>query len=158
MSPADRQTVSEATHREIAALLRRDGNRYTSGRRALVETVAARGRPATLPELLGHDDRLSPSSAYRNLDVLERAGVIRRLATGADFSHFELSESLVGHHHHLICIDCARIEDIELEAELESALDIALAGAATAAGFEPLHHVVDLHGRCQHCQMKFGSS
>lgn len=151
LAVAEPKPLSDATHREIASLLRRSGNRYTSGRRALVETVAARGRPATLPELLADDDRLSPSSAYRNLDVLERSGVVRRLATGSDFAHFELAESLVGHHHHLICVSCGRVDDIELGVELESVLDRELAAAAQALSFKPQHHILDLYGHCRDC-------
>ena len=52
------------------------------------------------------------SSAYRNLAVLEHAGVVRRVITEGEFARFELTEELTEHHHHLICSRCGRVEDV----------------------------------------------
>ena len=78
-------------------------HRYTSGRRALVDALARADGPVTLPEVLAIDPALALSSTYRNLAVMEEAGVVRRLVHGADHAHYELAEELTGHHHHLIC-------------------------------------------------------
>lgn len=143
--------VTSATHAEVSAMLLRHDSRYTRVRRRLVEVLVEAGRPITMPELLESDDALSQSSVYRNLDILEQAAVIRRLTTGGEYAYFELSESLLGHHHHLICVDCGVVEDIELASEVETQLDEALASAAEKAGFKPLHHSLDLHGQCSSC-------
>ncbi len=68
-----------------------------------------------------------------------------------DRSHFELAEPLVGHHHHMVCIDCGKVEDMHLAAEVESMMDRHLASAARAAGFTPFDHRLDLDGRCADC-------
>jgi len=138
-------------HDEISELLGRHDHRYTSGRRRLIEVLAAAERPLTLPEVLERDSALSQSSAYRNLDVLESSGAIRRLTGSGDHAHFELAEAMLGHHHHLICMGCGVIEDVRLGDGLEEAVDEALAQAAAAAGFTPLHHSLDLHGHCAEC-------
>jgi Fur family ferric uptake transcriptional regulator len=141
----------ESTHREIAVMLARAGNRYTAGRRRLVEVLAGAGKPVTLPDVLDAEPALSQSSVYRNLDVLERSGVITRLATGAEFAHFELSETLLGHHHHLICVACGAVTDVELSDRVERLVDAALDEVAREAGFDPLGHSLDLHGHCADC-------
>jgi Fur family ferric uptake transcriptional regulator len=138
-------------HDEITELLDRHDHRYTSGRRRLVEVLAGAERPLTLPEILERDSDLSQSSAYRNLDVLESSGAMRRITGTGDHAHFELAESMLGHHHHLICVSCGVVEDIHLGERLEHAVDEALGNAARAAGFTPLHHSLDLHGHCAEC-------
>lgn len=145
--PAD----DDQLHDEIDELLSRHDHRYTSGRRRLVAVLAVAERPLTLPEILERDGRLTQSSAYRNLDVLESSGVVRRIVGAGDHAHHELAESMLGHHHHLICVGCGLVEDIRLGDELEHAVDDALGEAAAAAGFTPLHHSLDLHGRCAGC-------
>ena len=148
---SSRTEIDLHTHREIAAMLARTDFRYTSARRRLVEVLAGSHRPLSLPDVLVAAGDLTQSSAYRNLDVLERSNVIRRLSTGGEFAFFELAEPLLGHHHHLICLGCGGIEDIDVDDATERAIDAALSQAAQAAGFEPLHHSLDLHGHCATC-------
>jgi Fe2+ or Zn2+ uptake regulation protein len=139
-------------HGEIGALLGRLDYRYTRGRRRLVTARAAAGRPVTLPEILEADTGITQSSAYRNLEILERSGAIRRIVMSGDHARFELAEPLVAHHHHLICIRCGTIEDVELDAELEQLLDTTLAATAADNHFTPLQHSLDLHGHCAVCR------
>lgn len=141
----------EAVHEAAADGLTANEQRYTSGRRQLVDALHEAGRPLRLPEIVEAVPGLPQSSAYRNLDVMVQAGVIHRITVGGDHTHFELAEPLLGHHHHLICVGCGRIEDIHLEAELEEAVDNGLREAATNASFTPLHHSLDMHGYCDDC-------
>jgi Fe2+ or Zn2+ uptake regulation protein len=126
--------------------------RYTARRRRLVDLLLDAGRPVTLPELLEMDPSIPQSSTYRNLDVLERSGLVRRLTLSADHARFEPSEGLLGHHHHLICVRCGTVEDITLDEGTEQAVHAALDSAAAAYDFAPLHHSVDLHGHCAGCR------
>lgn len=139
-------------HAAVARRLERHDHRYTRRRRHLVETLARAARPVTLPQIASHSDELPQSSAYRNLEVLERCGVVSRIAGTADHAHFELAEPLVEHHHHLVCVACGSLEDVHLDQELETLVDAELAQAAAAAGFTPTHHSLDLHGFCQDCE------
>lgn len=135
----------------IAERLGRADQRFTKGRRRLVDALIAAARPLTLPEIVDAAPDLAQSSIYRNLDVLEQAGVIRRITVGGDFTHFELAEPLLAHHHHLICVECGTIADVRLAAELERLVDRSLEAAAQEADFTPLRHSLDLHGQCAAC-------
>jgi len=138
-------------HQQIAARLKPLDQRYTEGRRRLVDALVSAGRPLTLPDIVASAPDLAQSSAYRNLDVLEQSGVVTRISVGNDHAHFELAESLLGHHHHLICVECGTIEDVHLDDEIEAVVDEGLKKVATAVGFTPLHHSLDLHGTCRNC-------
>jgi Fe2+ or Zn2+ uptake regulation protein len=138
-------------HRTIRERLGERDQRYTANRRQIVDALIELGAPATLPELLAHVPDLAQSSAYRNLALMEQAGVVRRLVHGADHAHYELAEDLTSHHHHLVCEHCGSIRDVTLDAQLERQLDVALARLAASAGFSPRHHVIDLYGRCADC-------
>lgn len=125
--------------------------RYTRARRAIVEGLKTADGPITLPELLAVSPQLAQSSAYRNLALLEEAGVVRRLVHGGEHAHFELAESLTEHHHHLICELCGVVRDITLDASLERTLDRSFDSLADAEGFTPTHHTVDVYGVCGDC-------
>jgi Fe2+ or Zn2+ uptake regulation protein len=143
---------AESIHDQAAAMLRQDDNRYTPGRRRLVEVLEVATGPLTLPQILAEDPELTQSSAYRNLDVLAQSGVILRIIAPGDHAAFELAEPLLGHHHHLICLSCGLIQDIHIGEPTEVAIDAALGAAAREVGFRPMHHSLDLHGHCASCQ------
>lgn len=137
--------------RTAAARLQADGQRYTDNRRELVAVLADADAPLTIPEILERRRGLAQSSAYRNLSVLEKAGVVRRIVTTDEWARYELAEELTEHHHHLICSTCGRVEDFTVSAALERSIDAATAAAAEAAGFALDHHRLDLVGRCARC-------
>jgi Fur family transcriptional regulator, ferric uptake regulator len=138
-------------HDVIAERLRAVGQRYTHGRRDLIERMQAAGAPVTIPELLETAPRLPQSSAYRNLAVLEQAGVVHRITASGDFARFELAEDLTEHHHHLICSRCGSVEDFTAPAGLERTLGKAVAEIEDAHGFTADRHRLDLIGLCADC-------
>ena len=138
-------------HEAVGMRLARHDYRYTNGRRRLVDAIAAAGQPVTLPDITASAPGLAPSSVYRNLDVLERSGVVDRITTSGDHAHFEFAEPLLSHHHHLICISCGTIEDSQLDDDVEALVDQSLSVAADRADFTPLRHSLDLHGYCADC-------
>jgi Fur family transcriptional regulator, ferric uptake regulator len=139
-------------HEQAADRLGSVGQRYTQGRRALVEVMATTQRPLTVPEMLANGaGGLPQSSAYRNLAVLVDAAVVRRLAGTDEFARYELAEDLAGHHHHLHCDHCGAVTDVDAPEALEKALAEAARIAAAQSGFEVTGHRMDLVGRCADC-------
>lgn len=136
---------------EVAALLRRGGQRYTTGRRAVVAALQSGDGPLTINQILEVDGRLAQSSVYRNLTILEEVGAVTRIVTRDDFARYELAERLTEHHHHLICTNCGDVADFALDPRTESRLDRALQHAADRAGFAPDNHRLDLLGTCGSC-------
>jgi Fe2+ or Zn2+ uptake regulation protein len=136
----------------VADRLHRDGQRYTDGRRALVAVLSEAATPLTIPEVLARRPHLAQSSTYRNLSVLERAGVVQRIVTTGEWARYELAEDLTEHHHHLICSSCGVVDDFRVSPQLERSLDKALERVADALSFRVEGHRLDLVGRCANCQ------
>ncbi len=143
--------MTEPLHATAADRLRTDGQRYTAQRRAIVERLEAEEQPLTIPQLLAREPDLAQSSAYRNLAVLERAGVVHRIVTSDEFARYELAEDLTRHHHHLICSACGAVTDFEVSDTVEHELEGALARVARRAGFTVRTHRLDLVGTCADC-------
>jgi Fe2+ or Zn2+ uptake regulation protein len=139
-------------HDHVARLLAADGQRYTTGRRRVVDVLSGASHPLTIPEVLALDGHLAQSSVYRSLAILERAGAVQRVVAMGEWSRFELAEELTEHHHHhLICSVCGAVRDVEVPADLERTLDRSLGRLAEQRGFTLTHHRLDLVGRCGAC-------
>lgn len=138
-------------HQIVEERLRGVGQRYTANRRSLVETLLAAGGPVSIGDLLLRKGSVPQSSAYRNLAVLEQADVVRRVITEDDFARFELDEGLTEHHHHLVCSNCGRVEDVAIPPDVERSLGRSLDRLARDAGFASVAHRLDLIGRCRSC-------
>jgi Fur family transcriptional regulator, ferric uptake regulator len=138
-------------HETVAERLRGQGRRYTSQRRRLVEILARAASPISIPQILRGRRGLAQSSVYRNVGGLEQAGVLRRVVTDEEHGRYELAEDLTGHHHHLVCVNCGRVQDVDLPSEFETAVDRTLDRLARRAGFASVSHRLDLIGRCRDC-------
>jgi Fur family ferric uptake transcriptional regulator len=126
--------------------------RFTTGRRDIVSALANAKRPLSIPEILDQATGLAQSSAYRNLTVLENAGVVVRVITTDEWARYELSEDLTGHHHHMVCSVCGSVDDVRISDSIEHELDAALEKVARKAGFKMAHHRLDVVGVCKTCQ------
>jgi Fur family ferric uptake transcriptional regulator len=145
-------TADSSIHDEVAVLLRRADQHYTTGRRRLVDALLAGGGPMTIAQILAKSDRLAQSSVYRNLVVLEQVGAVTRIITRDDFARYELTERLTDdHHHHLVCTSCGDVRDFSFTDETELRLDNALRRVAKRAGFTVQAHRLDLVGTCASC-------
>lgn len=145
-------TMATDLHDLATSRLREDGQRYTTRRRALVALLAEVDQPLTIPQLLDRRQDLAQSSVYRNLAVLERAGVVHRIVTTDEFARYELAGDLTKHHHHLICESCGDVTDFTVPESVEQDLESALAKVARQADFHVTDHRLDLVGTCPSCR------
>ena len=149
MSPV---VVPRSVHEAVSLRLAGVELRYTHMRRVLVETLADAGRPLTVPEILASSPGLPQSSAYRNMTALIEVGVVRRVAGSDDHGRFELAEELSGHHHHFVCANCGKVDDVHPSPKLERALGEAARAVAEEQGYEVTEHQLDLVGLCPDCR------
>ncbi len=138
-------------HVLVEGRLRRIEQRYTSGRRAIVELLVSAGRPVSIGDIADRLPEMPRSSAYRHLVDLQVAGVVRRVAANDEFARFELAEDLTEHHHHLLCTSCGKVIDITPSAAFERTIARQLDNLAGAEGFQPHSHRVDVLGLCAAC-------
>jgi Fur family transcriptional regulator, ferric uptake regulator len=134
----------------VARRLRRVGQRLTPRRRSLLDILRAAVHPLTIHEILERGSELAMSSAYRNLTVLEHAGVVNRVITNEGFGRYELAEELTQHHHHVVCSSCGLVRDLLSDVDAERLLRVAMR-RATEQGFTPATHRLDIVGICADC-------
>ncbi|MEM9135185.1 MAG: transcriptional repressor [Actinomycetota bacterium] len=147
-------TSDDLDHLHAAAIerLTAHGHRYTRARRRIVTLLDEASAPVTIPQLLDIDGDLAQSSTYRNVAILEEAGVATRILVADDHARYELDERVTKrHHHHLICVECGEVQDFELSMELERSLDEALERAGRSATFRVERHRLDALGSCESC-------
>ncbi len=143
--------MSLDVHAAAEVRLERVDQRYTTGRRDLVQVLADAGRPLVVAEIVERRRGLAQSSAYRNLNVLEQAGVVRRVPGADEFARYELDEDLTEHHHHLVCTNCGKVADYTMSDQLERAVIKAVGAITEETGFVPAAHQLDLFGLCSDC-------
>jgi Fe2+ or Zn2+ uptake regulation protein len=150
----DRTTAGggDGLHEEVADRLRRVDQRYTTGRRAIIELLVAAGHPISIGDIAQRLPAMPRSSAYRHLVDLQVAGVVRRVAANDEFARYELVEDLGEHHHHLLCTNCGKVVDVTLPAAFERSVEKTVDLLAAERGFRPHSHRLDILGHCADCR------
>jgi Fur family ferric uptake transcriptional regulator len=144
--------IKSTLDRQIELRLREHDVRYTRGRRAVATALASAAGPLSAAEL---SEQLSPgvplSSIYRTLTVLEEAGVVSHHLGAKGLTRFELAEWLTGHHHHLVCIDCGSVSDVDIPDSKEKNVMSLVSEIAALAAFEATDHALEIEGHCSRC-------
>ncbi len=150
--------MSPITHiseidRQVERHLGEKDVRYTSGRRRVVRALHKSEGPQAASDLHRTLRSSVPlSSLYRSLSVLDANGVLQKHHDAAGLARFELAEWLTGHHHHLVCVDCNQVVDIELDAASERALAVLAESAGRERGYVIVDHALEIEGTCARCQ------
>lgn len=145
------QETAGDMHGEVERRLRRIDQRYTAGRRAIVDLLVSAGRPVSIGDIAERLPDLPRSSAYRHLVDLHTAGLVRRVTAHDEFTRFELAEDLTEHHHHLLCMSCGKVIDVTLPPDFEQQAATAISQLADAEGFQAHSHRLDVLGICAAC-------
>jgi Fe2+ or Zn2+ uptake regulation protein len=146
------QEMAEDMHSVAERRLRQIDQRYTSGRRAIIDLLLTAGHPVSIEDIAERLPGLPRSSAYRHLTNLHAAGLIRRVTASDEYTRFELAEDLTEHHHHLLCLNCGKVTDVTLPAGLEQQVTDAITNLADAESFQAHSHRLDVLGLCAACQ------
>lgn len=132
---------------EVLALVREAGGRVTASRRLLLDALFSFPGHRTAEELAAEVQARAPdvhlSTIYRNLEELERLGVIVHTHVGHGPATYHLAPAS---HGHLVCEICGRM------VEVPGAVFEGLARtAASRYGFTIDPHHVAVLGRCRDC-------
>jgi Fe2+ or Zn2+ uptake regulation protein len=149
-------TSAQAT---LPHLLAREGLRLTGPRRAVLDALARSGEPLTVAQIHARLDggRAHIVSVYRTVHLLVRMRLVRptdsvrRTDAMRGSRRYELAEQFTGHHHHLICQGCGRIEDLDGCVLADGALTQVIRSVRRTRRFEVSDHEVRLFGLCERC-------
>jgi Fur family ferric uptake transcriptional regulator len=142
MQPRTPESVIEA--------LRKDGNRITAARGAIVGAVLGAGSPVSVQEvsaaLTVSKVPANVTTVYRELEFLRERGIVVPVSFADGMQRYESAD--LAHHHHLVCLECERIQDVEVpHAELHEAEK----RIAASKKFTVLRHALEFYGTCDRC-------
>jgi Fur family transcriptional regulator, zinc uptake regulator len=129
--------------------LRDLGFRITRVRRLVLETLEKATRPlspyALHDQLAAAGETVDTVSIYRTLETLEGSGLAHRIASVGGYLPCRLDHHH-GCHHHLICRECGRVEEVDCPGmgEVERS-------AAVQSRFRIERHLVEFVGLCPTC-------
>jgi len=114
----------------------------------ILEEFRTPGKHLTADLVYEHVRRRIPNislgTVYRNLEILSKAGMIKKLRLGCGQKQYDGG---LHAHYHVRCLRCGRISDVpaELFGDLESA-------ARQSSDFEILGHQLEFEGLCPDCK------
>ena len=121
----------------------------TKNRSALLELFVSEEHPLSVEEIQKKLKRkkisADLSTIYRELEFLKQESVINELMLKERKRLFELG--FKSHHHHLFCLKCETIEEVEMDNELE-ALERKI---ARSRKFKIQSHSLEFFGLCAKC-------
>jgi len=139
--------ASPATAEQLADALRARGQRVTSQRLIILEALRDADRHVSAEQVLDAVSTrlpgLSLPTVYATLELFEEMGIVRRVSAGRGAVLFDPRRES---HHHLVCRECGRVEDLDVAPRLD-----AVTSAAQRAGFEADATEVVVRGRCRAC-------
>ena len=145
MSSASSDWAAQAAQVLAAAGYRRGG-----ARQAILELLGEQSCALSAVEieqaLRARNREVSRASVYRVMDELEAIGLVVLVEVGRGVLRYEAARAGRGHHHHLVCESCGR-----LEAFSDDALERAIRRLSERLPARVSEHEVVLHGECGAC-------
>jgi Fur family transcriptional regulator, ferric uptake regulator len=139
---------AQKTAAELFERLVGTGVRPTKQRLLVLETLAAEPHDATAQEIHARlregGQRVGLATVYRALAVLREKHVVDELSHRSGETCYRLCSP--GHHHHLVCSSCHRVEELE-----DCEIDAWVAKASRRHGFRAASHTVEVVGVCADC-------
>lgn len=135
-----------AAENEFKKLLRADGQTVTTQRLLMFRALARKSPISTVKlTLLMEENGINRATAYRNLQLMRRLGVIRDLVASGQ-RLVELSEDFSHHHHHFWCTSCGKLSDFD-----NPELDRAIEELSKHLGIQVNSHQLEMSGLCKAC-------
>ena len=143
-------TQRSAWAEQAARALTEAGYRRGGARRAILELLDEQLCALSAEEiervLRGRRRTASRASIYRVMEELETIGVVQRVELGQGIVRYEAVRPGAGHHHHLVCDRCGRLEPFT-----DAGLERAIGRLADRVPLNVSVHEIVLHGACRAC-------
>lgn len=133
--------------------LKERGYKLTPQRRAILNVIIENeGRHLSPEEIYEFVKKECPeiglATVYRTVQLLEKMGVLYRMNFDDGVSRYELVKNTADHqHHHLVCLKCGSIEEVE-----DDLLEVLEDKIAQKYDFFIKNHDVKFYGFCKKCR------
>jgi Fur family ferric uptake transcriptional regulator len=132
--------------KSVVQRLEEQSYRITPARLAVVKAVLARSGHFSVDDILGRVPGVGRATVFRTMKLLSEMGMLCRVLLEDGSLRYRVSLRQ-GHHHHLVCVSCASVQ--ELDACI--APDV-LGDLAQSTGYEIEGHWLEFFGRCAACR------
>jgi Fur family ferric uptake transcriptional regulator len=122
------------------------GHRVTESRRRVIEAILDQPAHFTPEDLLRATRRVGRATVFRTLKLLVDLNIVCRVLLDGGALHYRVSTGR--HHHHLVCVDCGRVEDFSTCDVQSLVRDL-----ASATQYEIEAHWLEVYGRCHACRL-----
>jgi Fur family ferric uptake transcriptional regulator len=130
----------------IVERLEMRGHRVTESRRRVLAAILAQPPHFTVDDVLSATRRVGRATVFRTMKLLTDLNIVCRVLMEDGALHYRLSTR--GHHHHLVCRDCGRVEDFS-----QCDVDALVRDLARATSYEIEGHWLEVYGRCDACRV-----
>jgi Fur family peroxide stress response transcriptional regulator len=141
----------------IVSRLREAGYRITPQRMALIEILCqSEGHPSAgqlHEQIRQRFPTTSLATVYKTLNVLKEVGEVMEIGFAGSDARYDSAHP--DPHPHLICVQCRRIEDIDVQ-QLDPESQVA--EIAERSGYRILSYRMDVYGLCPRCQREMAES
>jgi Fur family ferric uptake transcriptional regulator len=122
------------------------GHLITPSRRRVLAALAKMPAHFTVDDVLRQARGVGRATVFRTMKLLLDLNIVCRVLMEDGSLHYR--RSATGHHHHLVCRTCGRVEDF-------STCDVsALVEQLTrSTSFDIEGHWLEVYGRCQSCRI-----
>lgn len=122
------------------------GHRITGSRRRVIDAVLAQPSHFTVDDVLRQSRGVGRATVFRTMRLLTDLNIVCRVLIDDGTLHYRLSTR--GHHHHLVCRDCGRVEDFT-NCDVTPLIE----QLASATRYEIEGHWLEVYGRCHACRL-----
>lgn len=129
---------------EIKNILKEQGFSATKTRMAVLRAVLS-NQPASMHQLITALPSVDRATVYRTIDLYVDLGIAKKVSTGFKYL-IELGDSFQEHHHHLTCLRCESVIDVQTPE-----IEYAISQTAANNGFRPIRHDLEITGYCASC-------
>lgn len=120
--------------------LKESGFKLTRQRTEIIEVLHSARYPMTVRDIHNVCNYTDFASVYRNIELFNKAGLVRKVFTGDRIAGYELQYD--SHKHKIICLKCGKIKEIS----------ICCVGQVQAeTGFNISEHIIEFKGICPEC-------
>lgn len=137
------------TSSQIVDQLRTEGHRITPIRGRILELLSQSKAPVSAPDLIesfkSSGVNVNKTTIYRELEFLLQKQLVNEVEFGDGKKRYEIDN---GHHHHIVCLNCGKVEDVSLDADLS----IEEKKIEKETGFKIKSHSLEFFGYCKDCK------
>jgi Fur family ferric uptake transcriptional regulator len=134
---------------ELDSLIRRLqalGHKTTPARVGVIAAVLAQSGHFSVDDILRTAHNVGRATVFRTMRLLTDLDILCRVLLEDGSLHYRVSRR-DDHHHHLVCVSCGNVRDLE-----DCAVGDLIQDLAAATDYDIQGHWLEFYGRCASCR------